>query len=371
MNTLMQNDVSRRTFLKGVGILGATTALGIGFPSVFIKKAIGESNDVVRLGYYDCDHMTAAPIARDAGIFEALGLNVQVAGNGKVPEAMAAGQMDVGYIGFVGMVRAILKGSPMAAVAHNHKGGSMYMVVRKDIEKPEELIGKKLGIGAAPEKQNGWWITFARDNGIPVEGKHYQPFAMADRDKYLALKTGQLDAYYCCDPWGSMAEYEDTGKIMRTFSTFPSNKWGICCAQVMNRDFVKERPKVAEKMVLAHIQALQYIYTQPVKSAEIFSKNYHVPLEVSLMTIYKKTVGETRTLRWNLEKDAYDETIAHNMDIGIFTEAPKYEDIIQTQFLDQKLIPDFDTFIREKVDPVYPYGMKYEDWKKKAYDLKA
>ncbi len=361
--------LDRRTFLKGAGVLGASAAVGVGFPNLILGK--GDDDYVVRLGYYDCDHMTAAPIARDAGIFADLGLNVEVTGNGKVPQAMAAGRMDVGYIGFVGMTKAVIKGSPMVAVAHNHKGGSMYLVARHGIEKPEDLLGKKVAFGSKPEERNGWWITYAMQNNIPKEAKYYQNYVMTDRDEYLAFKTGRLDAFNCCDPWGSMAEYENTGKIMRTFDVFPNGTWGICCAQVMNRNFVKERPRIAQKMVIAHIRALQHIYTKPIRSAEIFAKSYHVPYEVGLMTIYKKTVGESRTLRWNLEEDGYNETVSHNLNIGIFPRAPKYKEVIDTTFLASNDVPDFEEFIKNEVDPIFPFGMSYEDWKKKAAELES
>jgi NitT/TauT family transport system substrate-binding protein len=375
INTLKEKErimeptkgLSRRTFMKSAGLLGTSVALGIGFPHLILGK--GEEDYVVRLGYYDCDHMTAAPIAKEAGIFADLGLKVEVTGNGKVPEAMAAGQMDVGYIGFVGMTKAIIKGSPMAAVAHNHKGGSMYLVARHGIDKPEDLLGKKVALGPKPESNNGWWVTYAMQNNIPKEAEHYQNFVMTDRDEYLALKTGNLDAFWCCDPWGSMAEYENTGKIIRTFDVHPNGTWGICCAQVMNRTFIKEHPKIAQKMVIAHVRAIQHIYMKPIKSAEIFAASYHVPFEVGLMTIYKKTVGESRTLRWNLEEDAYRETVSHNINIGIFPSAPEYKEVVDTTFLAGKDIPDFESFIKNEVDPVFPFGMSYADWKKKATEM--
>ncbi|GKZ10915.1 hypothetical protein ANS017_22990 [Paraclostridium bifermentans] len=103
----------------------------------------GSSDYAIKLGYYNCDHMTAAPVAVDAGIYKDLGLNVQAVGNGKVPEAMAAGQMDAGYIGTKGLVGAIPKGSPIVVAANNHRGGSEYLVVANDIKDPKELIGQK------------------------------------------------------------------------------------------------------------------------------------------------------------------------------------------------------------------------------------
>lgn len=361
--------ITRRTFIKTVGMAGATTAAGIGFPGILLGK--GSEDDIIRLGYYNCDHMTAAPIAKATGIFDKYGLKVDVTGNGKVPQAMAAGRMDVGYIGFIGMIKAIMKGAPMVSVANNHAGGSMYVVTRPEIEKPQQLIGKKLGIGTSPEKNNEMWIWFARDAGIPVEGRHYQCFAMADKDEYLALKTRQLDGYFCCDPWGSMAEYEKTGRIMHRFGALPSGVWGYCCTLVMNRRFVEAHRDLARKMVLAHTDAIRHIYTRPIRSADIFSATYHVPNEVALMTIYKKTVGESRTLRWNLSPEVYEAEIGHHLDLGVLQKAPRFTESMTTELLTEAGAPDFGDFIEKEVDPVFPLGMSYADWKKKALALKG
>jgi NitT/TauT family transport system substrate-binding protein len=361
--------ITRRSFIKGAGLLGTSTALGLGFPNVILG---GKKNKTtVRLGYYNCDHMTAAPIAKEAGIFDKLGLNVEMTGNGKVPQAMAAGRMDVGYIGFTGMLKGIMKGSPIVSVANNHAGGSMYIVTQPEIEKPEQLIGKKLGIGTAPERNHEMWVWFAKDAGIPVEGKHYQCFAMADRDEYLALKTKQLDGYFCCDPWGSMAEYEKTGRILHRFGALPSGTWGYCCTLVMNKKFVKQHRGLAKKMVSAHIDAIRHIYTKPLKSAEIFSKYYHVPHDVALMTIYKKTVGETRTLRWNISPEVYNEEIDHHLKLGVLKSAPLFNDAMTNELLTEVQAMDFKAFIKNEVDRVFPLGMTFADWKNKVMELKA
>ena len=50
----------------------------------------------INVGYYNCDHMVAGPVGEAAGIYKAHNLNVKLTGNGKVPQVMAAGQMDAG-----------------------------------------------------------------------------------------------------------------------------------------------------------------------------------------------------------------------------------------------------------------------------------
>ncbi|WP_418791799.1 ABC transporter substrate-binding subunit SaoX [Phosphitispora sp. TUW77] len=328
-----------------------------------------DKNYIVNLGYYNCDHMTAACIAEDTGIFDELGIKVNVTGNGKVPEAMAAGKMDVGYIGTEGLMRAYLKGSPIIVAANNHMGGSYYLVAANDIKNPIELVGKKMGIGKDPEKNSASWLLIANSLGIPLEGKNYETFEMADKDKFLALKTGQLAGYTCCDPWGSMAEYEKVGKIIGVASKLPGDKWGSCCVLSMNQDFVKEHPELAKKMIVAHSKAIEYIYTHPYKAAEIFAENYNVPVEVALMTIYRKTVAEGRSLTWELDEQKIQDEIAYELSVKTLEKAPPITEFVNTKLISEAGTDNFAAFIKDKVDPVFPIGMSFEDWKKKAAEV--
>jgi len=331
-----------------------------------------DKNYVVKLGYYDCDHMTAACIAKDAGIFDKLGLKVEVTGNGKVPEAMAAGQMDVGYVGNTRMMRAFAKGAPIVLVANNHLGGSYYMVAANNIQDPKDLVGKKMGIGTDPEKNSSSWVIMAQQLGLPIEGKNYEVFNMAgDKDKYFAMKVGKLDGFITCDPWASLAEHEGAGHIVAMSGKHPDGDWGECCAYTMNQAFVKDHPELAKRMILSHVMALEYVYTKPVHSAEIFSANYKQPLEVALRTIWRKTVAEGRTLTWKMERRNWERQVAFENKLGTMEEKPNLDELLNANLLAQSGADDFDKFIKEKVDPNFPIGMSYEDWKKKAYQLEG
>lgn len=372
--------ITRRDFLKGTtaaAVSAGISSYGLGMTT--LARAQNQKADkdyVIKLGYYNCDHMTAAPVAKDAGIFEELGLKVEVVGNAKVPEAMAAGQMDVGYIGFERVVRANLKGCPIFISAMNHLGGSYYFVVRNDLYElyrndPKVLLGKKLSLGTEPEKNQAEWVTFARKVGLPPEGKHYETFNMTDKDEFLALKTGSLDGFMTCDPWGSYAEFDKCGRIVPEFTItrMPSGKWGTCCVLAMNKNFSDAHPDLAKKMILAHSRSLQFIYTRPAKTAEIFARNYSVPLEVAFMTIFKKTVEEDRTMRWDIYPENIQEALNWNLGTQTLDQAAQKMDYLQTELLARAGTDDFNKFIKEKVDPIFPLGMTYEDWKKKAYTI--
>lgn len=162
--------------------------------------SLGELSDadkdyVIELGYNNCDHMVASLVGQGSGIFDALGLNVNVTKTGQIMEAMASGEMDVGYQGIAGAIRSVNNGAPLFMAAANHLGGSYYLVVSNDIQKPEDLVGKKLAIGSEAETGTEW-CGWAEKMGIPVvtEG-NYETVDMGATDALIAMKAGQIDGF--------------------------------------------------------------------------------------------------------------------------------------------------------------------------------
>lgn len=327
---------------------------------------------VVQLGYRDCDHMTAAVIAKDTGIFDRLGVKVNVTGSGEVAQAMAAGKMDCAYIHVPSSYLAYQKDPRVIMAANNHIGGSWYLVVANNIKDNKDLIGKKVALGTNANQTSASWVMMADRLGIPADPKQYENFDMKDANEFIALKTGQLDGFTTCDPYGSYAEYEKVGKVVGSDGKLPDGDWGVCCGYMMRKDFAKEHPELAKKMLKAHSEALEIIYTNPIKAGKIFAANYKVPEEVGYMTIYRKTVQEGRTLTWEVDPQALVRTFENSKQLGI-TKWLKFDKLdasfIDTSMMDQAGVDDFDEFIKTKVDPIFPVGMSYEDWKNKALEI--
>jgi len=97
-------------------------------------------------------------VTKDAGIFEKYGLDAQLV---YIPPrliavAMLAGEIQLGMGGAGGMIEATLRGADFVALGSIQKTPSVsFLVTRKEITKPIQLKGKKLGIsriGAAPHR---------------------------------------------------------------------------------------------------------------------------------------------------------------------------------------------------------------------------
>lgn len=333
-----------------------------------------EKNYVIEVGYNNCDHMVASLISEYAGIFKALDLKVNLTKTGKINEAMASGQMDVGYQGIRGAIRSVNNGAPLFMAAANHLGGSRYLVVSNDIKNPQDLIGKNLAIGSGalntPE-----WPRWTEQLGIPKELENYNVIDMAQADAVFALKAGQIDGFTCCDPYASQAEFEGFGRIIATgwgadISEDKVDGWGVCCIYSMTNDFPEQYPELARRLIIAHALATEYLYLHPYNAAMIFADGFGTSPEVGLRTVYMKTVAEGRTIAYQFSEENIKNYLDYFYKYEVAEdEIPNIDDMakfMSVELLGKAELNDFNEFIAEKVDPVFPVGMTYLEWLKKA-----
>lgn len=336
-----------------------------------------EKNYTIQMGYRNCDHMVSAILGEKAGIYEALGLDVVVTKTGQIMEAMSSGEMDVGYQGLTGAIRSVNEGAPLFMAAANHLGGSEYLVVSNDIQKPEDLIGKTISVSPTSEV-NPYWHDYCEQAGIPVELDNYETVSMDDADQVFALRTGDLDGFTTCDPYASQAEFEGIGHIIATGwgaynpekDTGSFDDWGMCCIYCMSTEFYEDCPELARRLVLAHGLSIQYLYEHPYNAAMMFAEGFDADSEVALTTVYMKTVAEGRTITWQFRDKNLENYIQNYYDYNIpEEEIPNINDVerfVTSDLLDKSGLGSFETFIEEEVDGVFPLGDSYEDWLEKA-----
>ncbi|MCL2170381.1 MAG: hypothetical protein FWB74_10210, partial [Defluviitaleaceae bacterium] len=324
-------------------------------------------NRVVQLGYLNCDHMIAAPIAYRSGIYHALGMNVAVAGHTAVPESMAAGNMDVAYVLYNIALRGRIMGSPLFIAGNNHTGGSVYLVVANHIETPEDLVGATIVLGGDRDVLK--WAEIANRLGIPQDRSYYNEVLIAaDSERYFAFALGEIDAFITCDPWGSFAVYNGTGWIMATaqttFNIDGETIIGTCCKVVMHYDFANEYPELAERMLLAHTVSIRFLYLFPYRSAQIFAERFNVPMWVAMNSVYKKVNGEGRTITWDFNVENLQNQINANEYFNVRADIHGLEaaDFVDLRFFANVDVMPFSEFIRTQIDPIFPLGMTFDEF---------
>ena len=134
-----------------------------------------EENYTIEMGYNNCDHMVAAIIGEKAGIYEAMGLKVNLTKSGETTKALISGAMDVGYIGV--SASGLSQNPPYFIASANHTGGSRYLVVSNDITDASQIEGKTLAMTSKPE-ENSEWRGWARDYDVSFNAADYNIVSM-------------------------------------------------------------------------------------------------------------------------------------------------------------------------------------------------
>lgn len=335
---------------------------------------------VVEMGYFNCDHMVSSIIGDKAGIYEAMGLNVNVTKSAETLKALTSGAMDVGYTGIEGAILAVNKGAPFFMAAANHLGGSMYLVVSNEINSAEDLIGKTIAMTPTPDI-DPTYLTWQEEIGFVADPSKYNIVDMGQQDAAFALKAGQIDAYRCCDPYASLAEFEGFGKIMAidwTAADIDENSdfddWGMCCIYAMSTEFKDKHPELARRLVYAHQLSIEYMYEHPYNAAMMFADGFDVDPYVALRTIYMKTVAEGRTITWKFTEGNIDSYLNYYTQFPQIPaeEIPTIDDLskfMSTEISKDAGVDDFQEYIKKNVDPVMPLGMTFEDWYNKAKEI--
>lgn len=326
---------------------------------------------VIEMGYNDCDHMVTAIIGQETGIYNALGLTVNVTKSSKTKDGLVSGEMDVGYASLTGMIKAGASGAPVIIPAGSHLGGSKYLVVRPDIETPQDMLGKKLVVGATDMTQPNW-RSFCNQVGIPFIVDYYDQFDMGSTEKNTALKAGVIDGYIECDPYASIAEMEGFGKIIGTewgaanVSEDRTEGWGVHCGYFLNTDFVAAHPALAQRLVLAHCLAIQYMYLHPYNAGMMFADGFGVDPTVGIRTIYIKLCAEGRTICYKIDDTNIQNYKDYFASFAIAeTDRPQVEfldDFVDTSIYETLGMVDFYEFIANEIDGLYKIGTSYADF---------
>ena len=329
-----------------------------------------DNNYVIQLGFNDCDHMVAAIIGQDSGIYEALGLKVEITKTGQVSTAVAGGQFDAAYASYSSSINSYNNGASIITLVGSHLGGARYFVVRNEIESLDQIKSLTL---SETSMTNPEWLRFSSELGMNSDYTAYEGASMSNADALVALKSGQIDGIFVCDPYASIAEQDGFGKIINvawgSLSDSLGIGWGQCCNEIYNQDFVNEHPALADRLVLAHCLATQYMYIHPYNAAMMFADTFGTSADVGLHTIYLKTNAEGRTLNWEISP----QNITNMCDYRAYWHIPEEEwpkvtrgeteDFFNMSVMDLTGIESFSEFLSSaSVDEIFPVGMSYPDW---------
>lgn len=229
--------------------------------------------DTVRIGYLANDqHSAALAIANAKGMFEAEGIKVELQQfnvGSDIVIAMAAGQIDVGYVGTAPATMAIDKGMPLKIVAAvNEEGSGIVISKNSTINNLTDFEGHTLVMPSKGSIQDILLNYLLQKNNInskSIDIKEMQTSLMPE-----ALQSGKIEGYIVWEPYVTKAGSGEYGKMFMYSDEIWKNH--PCC--VISNEFMQNHPDELKKILKVHENATDYINGNRDDAILILSKQY-------------------------------------------------------------------------------------------------
>jgi len=225
----------------------------------FVYSAIGSSQSSVWIPY-------------EAGIFRKHGLDVElvyVGGGGRAAQVVQSGEVPIGIFTGGAVVNSNLAGGDLVIVASGMNVIPFFLVVRPEIQRIEDLKGKKIGVtrfGSATD-----FALLYSERAWPVKrGKDFAVIQIGGMPEMLAaLKTGALEAATLNPEFTILARREGLKDLVDMSAlglSFPTSAIGT------TRSFIRRNENAVRKFVRGFVEGNHLAKTNRALSVEVLRK---------------------------------------------------------------------------------------------------
>jgi ABC-type nitrate/sulfonate/bicarbonate transport system substrate-binding protein len=273
-------NIPRRSF----SALAMLSLLGGGKPALAAEK--------VRVGVLNVASINAW-MSEAQGIWKNNGLDVTIhrfSSGATVNEALLAGGIDFGYIGFGPAIFAASRNLPFVYVANgaytDQASATNAIIVKKDspYKSIKDLDGKAVAVQTKGTIEHIVAMLLAEQNGIKI---HLREVPLGQQE--VALSRGNIDAVSAHTPH---SEYMTKIRGHRALEWVPGplvpNFQIITLAT--RRDYAQKRPDIVVKMTEAYIQTNRWISDHPTEVKKAIGVTY--------LKYDEALANEMVTLKW-------------------------------------------------------------------------
>ena len=274
---------SRRTrrglVVAGLALGLVTAAPGLAGAQTSGTTPAGGGPVTVRLGYFP--NVTHAPalIGVDQGLFQkALGSNVlQTRTFNAGPDmvtALLANALDVGYIGPNPAINAYSQSNGEAVrVVSGAASGGAYFVVKPEITKPRDLVGKKIATPQLGGTQDIALRAWLKEKGLSSNaqgGGDVSILPQENAQTLEAFKQNLIAGAWVPEPWATRLVTEGGGKILvDERDLWPGGDY-VTTHIIVRTQFLKDHPEVVRQIVDGNLAAIDTIKTnRPAAEASV------------------------------------------------------------------------------------------------------
>jgi NitT/TauT family transport system substrate-binding protein len=224
----------------------------------------------------------AAYYAKENGFFAKAGLDVDIDQNPSTPalaSAVASGTYDIAYATVPTLATAHSKGLPFVLVAPGisdspqHFGGAIMVGMSSTAKSGKDLNGKTLGtagLNTIAEFLPRAWIDKTGGDSSTVKFIE-MPFPVTPD----ALASGRIDAAYLAEPFVTITEKKQQGKILSTGDDAISSGEYLATGWFATAQWAKAHPDAVARFQRAMAEAAAWANVNHDKVVPILAKDLH------------------------------------------------------------------------------------------------
>jgi NitT/TauT family transport system substrate-binding protein len=187
-------------------------------------------------------------------------------------EAMKAGAVDITYIGPNPAINGFAgtRGKLLKIVSGSTSGGAEF-VVKPNINSVADLKGKKIASPQLGNTQDVALRAWLKSKGLAtsVTGAGDVTVIPTENAQTLALfQKGELDGAWLPEPWSTRLVTEAGAKVFLNEETLWKNGKFVTTHIIVNSEFLKKYPGTVRSVLNGHLDSLNYIAKDAVKSKD-------------------------------------------------------------------------------------------------------
>ena len=229
-------------------------------------------------------------IAQDRGFFERNGLEtrlIYIGGGRIVAQAFAAGQIKIAVMAGPGMVSANLGGLSLRMIAGLINTSTYSLFVKPNLTSPQELKGKKFGMGSFGSSPDFMMRQIFRRLGLDPEKDVtiLQLGGGGDLVRLAALKAGSIDGALLSPPLTAIAREAGFRAMVTPQSlVIPYQQTGVATS----KDFIDKNRDTVRKVVKSMVDAVHFYKTHKEESLAIVARNLKTNDRTALEESYQE-----------------------------------------------------------------------------------
>ncbi|WP_094602873.1 Putative aliphatic sulfonates-binding protein [Sporomusa silvacetica DSM 10669] len=277
-----------------------------------------EEQPKLRLGFFP--NVTHAPalVGIDQGFFQSelgqIKLETRVFSAGpELMEAMAAGEIDVAYIGPGPALTGFARGVPIQIISGASSAGAVLVADPKsNINGLKDLAGKKVAIPQYGNTQDISLRHLLVEYGLKdkAKGGDVEIFQAAPADVLSLFSQNQVDAALIPEPWGAILEQKGGAKLVLDWNHIWKEGNYPTTVVITRKDYAEKNPSIINAFLAAHRKAVEFINCRPDERGKIVNNqlkiitNKEIPAEV-LETAFRRTHA-TIDIDWQVLQEYAD-----------------------------------------------------------------